>query len=236
MPGIFLSYRREDAEAEAGRLYEALKQRLPATTVFRDIDDIPPGVKFADHIRSKVAGSDIFLAVIGPGWESAVDEKKSRRLDSKDDFVRIEIEEAIGRKIPIIPALVRGASMPHADALPLSIRDLSEWQNHELPARLWKESCARLVESIQPLLAKSGSAAPPPGPNKAWAWAISGAALAGIAMAVYFGFVQKREVQPPAPSIASSDPRPKVSSAEVLSLSAQLAKLSVTSTTRAKPR
>jgi hypothetical protein len=155
MPGIFLSYRRSDTEPAAGRLHDELTQRLPGVAVFRDIDSIPVTVRFADYIRKGVSESDVLIVVIGPGWESAVDEHGARRIDSELDFVRIEIETAIQGKIPIVPVLVGGATMPRASSLPHSLRDMTEWQNHELPSRLWKESCDRLVNALQPLVTKN---------------------------------------------------------------------------------
>jgi len=46
-------------------------------------------------------------------------------LDDLDDFVRIEIETALRRDIPVIPVLVSNAPMPEAQDLPPAIRDLA---------------------------------------------------------------------------------------------------------------
>ncbi len=43
MPSVFISYRRDDSAGFAGRLADALEQRLGAGAVFRDVDDIQPG-------------------------------------------------------------------------------------------------------------------------------------------------------------------------------------------------
>jgi len=47
-----------------------------------------------------------------------------RRLDDPLDFVRMEIEAAIERDIPIIPLLVNNATMPTAEDLPPSLHTL----------------------------------------------------------------------------------------------------------------
>src|SRR5262249_34688200 len=67
---------------------------------------------------------DVFLAVIGPNWVNAKDERGRRRFDSPDDFVTIEIAAALARNIRVIPVLVDGARTPKADKLPDSVKPL----------------------------------------------------------------------------------------------------------------
>src|SRR5262249_4315246 len=117
MSGIFLNYRRSDAEAWAGRLHEALHERLPGTTIFRDIDNVPPGVKFSDHIAKAVDGCDVFITLIGPSWLNSVDANGNRRLDDPHDFVRIELDAALRLGKTIVPTLVGGAVMPLRETL-----------------------------------------------------------------------------------------------------------------------
>lgn len=52
------------------------------------------------------------------------DSQGKTRLEDPRDFVRIEIESALTRQIPVIPILVRGASIPPAKQLPQSMQDL----------------------------------------------------------------------------------------------------------------
>ncbi len=40
---IFISYRRADSAAEAGRLYDRLVEQFGRRNVFMDVDDIGPG-------------------------------------------------------------------------------------------------------------------------------------------------------------------------------------------------
>src|SRR5262249_47185597 len=63
---------------------------------------------------------NIVVAVIGPQWLKASGAERSR-LDNPEDFVRVEIEEAMALKIPVIPALVDGTSMPKPNELPASL-------------------------------------------------------------------------------------------------------------------
>ena len=58
MSGIFISYRRSDTQPWAGRLSDSLKANLGRVGIFRDIEDIPPGVNFDDYINDAVGSCD----------------------------------------------------------------------------------------------------------------------------------------------------------------------------------
>src|SRR5712692_9138916 len=49
-----------------------------------------------------------------------------RRLDDPADFVRLEIETALNRGIPIVTLLVHGARMPDARQLPSTLAPLAQ--------------------------------------------------------------------------------------------------------------
>ena len=68
MARITLSYRREDSMDITGRIFDRLTSRYGRETVFRDIDNIPPGRDFREHIRSSIEGSDVLMVVVGPRW------------------------------------------------------------------------------------------------------------------------------------------------------------------------
>ena len=68
MPAIFISYRREDAEGEAGRLFDDLVPHFAAGSVFMDVTVIQMGRDFRKAIDDGVATCDVFLAVIGKSW------------------------------------------------------------------------------------------------------------------------------------------------------------------------
>src|SRR5690349_10570277 len=110
--GIFVSYRRQDSSHLAGRLYDRLADRFGEDQVFMDVDTIEPGVDFAEEITRAVSACKVLLAVIGPNWLAATDERGCRRLDDPDDFVRLEIEAALARGVRVIPILADDAVMP----------------------------------------------------------------------------------------------------------------------------
>jgi len=123
---IFISYRRGDNAAVTGRIYDRLTQKFGDDSVFKDIDSIPLGVDFRQHIDDIVQECDVVLAVIGPRWAGDSEKVGDRRIDLPDDFVRLEIESALKRKIRVIPLLIDNASMPSAESLPESMRGLAQ--------------------------------------------------------------------------------------------------------------
>ena len=127
MKKIFLSYRRADSAHVTDRIYACLRQEFGEHAIFKDVDDVPIGEDFREHIADAVGRCDILLAVIGHNWLDIQDEKGNRRLEDKDDFVRVEIESALTRvqRIPVVPLLVHGVDMPDADKIPVSIRKLA---------------------------------------------------------------------------------------------------------------
>jgi WD40 repeat protein len=124
MTKIFLSYRRQDTQQIVGRIFDRLVAKFGADAVFMDIDRIPFGVDFHDYISAQVGQAKTVLAVIGQGWIDARDEAGNRRLDNPDDFVRIEIEAALKRGIPLGAVLIDGAPMPRPEQLPETMRPL----------------------------------------------------------------------------------------------------------------
>jgi class 3 adenylate cyclase/CHASE2 domain-containing sensor protein len=122
---IFLSYRRDDSRHVTERIYDRLAARFGKENVFKDVDSIALGKDFRPALDAAVGECAVVLAVIGPRWLSIADATGQRRLDSADDFVRIELERSLARKIPVIPVLVDGATLPKSVDLPSSLQALS---------------------------------------------------------------------------------------------------------------
>jgi hypothetical protein len=122
---IFISYRREDSADISGRIYDRLADHFGDAAVFKDVDDIPLGVNFKTCLNDIVKQCAVELVVIGPQWLDVTDRSGRRRLDDPTDFVRIEVEAALRREIPIVPLLAQGASMPGQDHLPPGMAELT---------------------------------------------------------------------------------------------------------------
>jgi hypothetical protein len=109
---IFISYRRDDSMMLAKSIYDWLSHCYPSNDIFMDVDSIAPGVDFRAPIETAIIQSGIVFVVIGPKWLAITDANGRRRLDNPNDFVRFEIEMAMRHKIPIVPLLIQGTTMP----------------------------------------------------------------------------------------------------------------------------
>lgn len=125
MPNIFISYRRDDSAYAASAIKEKLEDAFGESSVFFDIDNIPLGVDFRQYISSAVGNCDVLLALIGDQWLEANADTGLRRIDEPTDFVRLEIEAALKRQIPVVPVLIGKATMPNAEVLPEGIKELA---------------------------------------------------------------------------------------------------------------
>jgi hypothetical protein len=88
---IFISYRRQDKAAYAGRIYDRLAAKYGEPNVFMDIDRIEPGQDFVDAINRSVAEAGVLLVLIGREWITMTDKSGVSRLANPEDFVRLEI-------------------------------------------------------------------------------------------------------------------------------------------------
>jgi hypothetical protein len=162
---IFISYRREETAYPAGWLYDRLADRFGGGQVFKDVDSIQLGDDFVEVITSAVGSCDVLLALIGPQWLTIADEHGRRRLDSRDDFVRLEIQAALTRNVRVIPILVDGARMPRAEELPDSLAELVRRQALELSPARFDFDTGRLLKVLDRALAEARTAPAQPSPT-----------------------------------------------------------------------
>lgn len=155
-PAIFITYRREDSIDVTGRIYDRLCQHFGKENVFKDVDSIPLGVDFRKHLGDSVGQCDVLLTVIGRQWLTG--DKGKRRLDDLRDFVRIEMEAALKRDIPVVPVLVQGSSMPGLEDLPEILQSLV--YRNGIPVRPdpdFHPDMDRLIKGIEGYLKKGNS-------------------------------------------------------------------------------
>jgi hypothetical protein len=146
---IFLSYRREDSAAWAGRLHDSLAALFGERNIFQDVVAVQPGEDFTDAIERALSQSEAALVVIGPRWLTVTDAAGTRRLDQSDDFVRAELMAALAHELRVIPVLVGGATMPNAAQLPSGLGPLAQRQAVALRDSAWHQDLDTLVRALR---------------------------------------------------------------------------------------
>lgn len=167
MVRVFVSYRRSDSSAWAGRIASELKNRFtdPESVVYHDVGSVRLGEDYQARIMAEIEQCDALVAVIGPGWVGPT--AGGRRIDAKDDQVRRELLLAKERGVGVVlPLLVDGASWPLLEPLP----PVLQWLNDRQSARIHPDEAERdLGSAIDRLLEELGYQGPPqsqpPGPG-----------------------------------------------------------------------
>ena len=219
MGSVFISYRREDTEGQARALFQDLVARLGRDSVFMDVDSIGLGRDFRAVLQERLATCDVMLALIGRDWIDGKDKSGRRRLENPGDFVRIEIAAALKRNIPVTPLLLHGAQMPSAEQLPEDLSDLAYRNGFELSHNRWESDVQELFKRLglvtrngTPSGAKTDSEAPTRQPVKKPWFAIAGASVVAIAVAVggllYYEKISQEKLKDEikAPKAAASSP------------------------------
>ncbi len=160
MRAIFISYRRDDAEGQAGRLYDDLVKIFGDDKVFMDVAGIEPGRDFRSVIDEQVTSCGVLLAIIGKDWINAKDATGRPRLEDPSDFVRLETASALKRDIPVIPVLVHGAAMPHPEQLPADLADIAYRNAVELTHARWNSDVEVLAKALRPYVEKQNNDLP----------------------------------------------------------------------------
>ena len=177
--GCFFSYRRQDSASSCGRIYDRLAAHFGAANVFRDIDSLAPGDRFAEKIREYISQCDAVIVLIGNRWLSIADAAGRRRLDDPEDFVRMEIVEAAAQGKFIVPALHDGAPMPSPKDLPPALAFLAQRNAIELTDKHFGSDMKQLVDALTRASGGSGDAdrqAPLFGSTKLRSWWLSSVA------------------------------------------------------------
>jgi hypothetical protein len=154
---IFISYRRDDAKAEARSIFQHLQPSFGRDGIFMDVDSIQKGLDFTKVLDDTLRQTSVMLVIIGRTWLHQQDELGRRRLDDLADYVRLEIATALKRDIPVIPVRVDGARMPAADELPEDLKALVRRQgtvitheNFDSDIHGLEEDLRRLVVPVKP--------------------------------------------------------------------------------------
>jgi hypothetical protein len=158
---IFISYRRQDTAAYAGRIYDRLSAKYGENNVFMDIDRIEPGQDFVDAINNSVAEAGVLLVLIGREWMKMTDKSGGLRLNNPEDFVRLEILAGLQQKTVIIPVLLADAEMPSTQALPAPLQPFARRNAIEISDSRFHSDVDRLIEAIEKIFNPQRATVPP---------------------------------------------------------------------------
>jgi hypothetical protein len=213
---IFINYRREDTAGHSGRLFDSLSSHF-AGRLFMDVDTLEAGVDFVEAIERAVGSCEALIVVIGREWLTITDKAGRRRLDDPTDFVRLEVEAALARRIRVIPVLVQDAPMPSAEELPPSLARLARRNAIELSDARWAYDADRLAHVIREILEESPAAPPPipvapvvvPKAQGPRVWLLSLAALTLVAAGVLVSVAWTGQTPSRASRVQPSPVRPQ---------------------------
>src|SRR5262245_58831873 len=152
MRPVFISYRRDDTEGQAGRLFNDLRAAFGDDAVFMDVATIEPGVDFRRAIERHTASCGALRSLIGSQWLTVKGPVGRLRLDDPHDFVRLETATALRREIPVIPVLVQDVRMVRADELPADLKELAFRNSVELSHARWESDVQLLIKALRPLV------------------------------------------------------------------------------------
>lgn len=152
--GVFISYRRNEAAAYAGRLYDRLAARFGREKVFIDteLENVDLGEDFVEAITSAAESCAVMVVLISRQWLRSEVKRAGR-----PDYVRLEVSKALERKIRVIPILIQGATMPEPEELPEDLSLLIQRNYFELRDTRWERDVEDLMKSLERLLKDSGN-------------------------------------------------------------------------------
>jgi hypothetical protein len=190
---VFVNYREDDDPSVAVLIDEELSRRFGPDRVFRAARSIPLGTPFPEAIRKALRSASVLLAVIGPRWLTATDPTGARRIDNPEDWVRLEIREALDAGVPVIPVLV-DAPLPALADLPDDIARFVENQFLQLHHRGGVRDLERLVDELVARFPDLGGHT-----GRPYRWAIAGL-VALMAVALTVGIIALISREPPGPA------------------------------------
>jgi len=173
---IFISYRRDDARADARSIYQHLQRTFSSDALFMDVDTIQRGRDFREVIDAYLADSAVLLVIIGANWAGTTGVGQTRRLDDPSDFVRIEIASALRSKVLVIPVLVDGAPIPREEDLPEDLKPLVYRQSARVTHENFSGDMRRIEADLRALIGP---------PKQIWRLVVSTVAIIVIAAGAF---------------------------------------------------
>ena len=160
---IFISYRRQDDRAVRRAAVRRPDRALYGEAqVFMDIEAIEVGADFEQVIVETIAGADVVLAVVGPHWVTATDERRAgagwtTTTTSSAGSSRLALQQRGPGHPDPRPGRrdARGARPAPVDRLvhpPAGVRCMSD--------RRWRAEVAELIGAVGGLAPRNADASP----------------------------------------------------------------------------
>lgn len=141
-PFIFISYARADF-AQAALIEQRLKDTYGSSAVYMDSSSIQPATSWLVALNKALEGTLLLVLIVS--------EKFAEKVSSEADYVRQEIESALGHGAQVLPVLVDRARMPAMHSLPESLKPVAEvhaeYLRPETPSRDL-DFVAKAVDSV----------------------------------------------------------------------------------------
>jgi len=145
---VFLSYRRADSQATAGRMAQFLDGIPAVDEVFLDVDGIAPGENFERKIQDTLAQVGHVFLLIGPQWAGPVGAGGKTRLFDDDDMVRRETRLALASHAKVVPILLDDTRMPRPADLPPDLKLLPSINAFSLRTAHFDEDMDDLLDAL----------------------------------------------------------------------------------------
>ncbi len=181
---VFISYRRDDTAAAAGRVYDRLSQMLNKPNVFFDVSAIGGGEDFVSRIESEIGKSHVALVFIGDKWLEASDATGKARLWDDADHVRAEVRAALTCPLLVLPVLVGGARMPKPEQVPDDVQAITTKNALLLRHESFDDDTENILAAVLGVPAKTRSWEDKGRTWKKAVYALGGAIAAGFLMLV----------------------------------------------------
>jgi len=139
-PDIFISYRRDDVPAAAGRIFDELAHAYGQRSIFIDYANLTFGENL-EHILDQLRKCTILVSIIGPNWNPT-------RLQQEGDYVRREIETAKECGLNVIPLLINQTTPPKKDEIPTTLAFIWDLNFATLQWNDWENSIHKLKRAV----------------------------------------------------------------------------------------
>lgn len=180
---VFINYRRAESLKDARHLASLLDKGALKGRIFIDKKGLDGAPDWLMELERQVTSSDVMVALICKDWTEIRDAGGKRRIDDENDFVRFELAEAFRRKVPIVPVLVDGASMPRGDQLPPNLLLLTRPQAELLRSESFDADVLKIGRRLQTEIAERRKVQRTSVPI----WVVGATALAALSVGLLTG-------------------------------------------------